>query len=109
MTTRTFSFTTSIEADVTVEVEVSGRNIPARVNCSNDNASPAEDADIEITAVMVGTRTLRINILDALTTAEVQALMDDAEWRAAESEAEERACRAEDARDARRDEMAVRS
>ena len=86
---RTHTFSTTLELDVTAEISVEGRSVPARVNCSNDRAAPAEFAELDLDAVWVSLKlkdgtTRKVNIRPVLTQDQELAILDDASWRVSE-------------------------
>jgi hypothetical protein len=104
------TFTTTIELDATVEYSVDGRNIPARVNCSNDDAAPAEYAEVDLDAVWISLKlrdgtTRKVNILPVLTPDQEQILMDEAAQRVDEAQASDYADAMERKAEARADDM----
>lgn len=70
------SFATTMELKLTVGFTVEGEATPA--TWGPNGGEPADFPEVELVSVKVGT----VDILDALTEAEKQALRDDAAWRA---------------------------
>ena len=106
---RLMEWTTTVDIDgeereVTVAATVIGHSRPAKLY--GDDAHPAEPAEVEIDCVKDAEG---VDVLDMLSLADLQAIEEEADARAAEEEAEAAADAAERRAEEARDEMGMRS